>query len=128
MTLKLIDAKDIKKGTALTIDNSHFIVKKVDISTTGRHGHTKVRVEAEDIFSGNKKVFVVPGHERFDVPEVKKGRGQVMDVGEKVNIMDLESYETLNLDIIEDLKEEIEGEDEVEYWDVEGKKIIKRKL
>ncbi len=128
MTLKLIDAKDVKKGTALTIEGNYFIVKKVDISTTGRHGHAKVRIEVEDIFSGNKKVFVVPGHERFDVPEVNKGRGQVMDIGEKINMMDLESYETLDIEIEKDLEEKIKEKDEVEYWDVEGKKIIKRIL
>jgi translation initiation factor 5A len=42
--------------------------------------------------------------------------------------MDLESYETLEMPIPEGLKDEIKDGEQVEYWDVEGTKIIKRKM
>ena len=49
-------------------------------------------------------------------------------MGDKASIMDLESYETIEVPIIEELKEEIKEGDQVEYWDIEEVKIIKRKL
>jgi len=42
--------------------------------------------------------------------------------------MDLESFETLEIDTTEELANELSENDNVEYWDIEGVKIIKRKL
>jgi translation elongation factor P/translation initiation factor 5A len=47
---------------------------------------------------------------------------------DKASIMDLESFETIEVPMMEDLKGQLAGEDQVEYWDIEGIKIIKRKL
>lgn len=128
MVLKVIEAGSLKKGNAITMDGKHYMVTKLETSTTGKHGHTKVRLEAENILGKGKKVTVVPGHERIEVPEIQKLKGQVLTVSDdKANIMDLETYETHDVKIGEDV-EEIEEEDTVEYWDVEGEKIIKRKL
>lgn len=129
MVLKLINATEAKVGTSIIVDGSSCVVKKMDISKTGKHGHSKCRIEAVGIIDGNKKVFVVPGHERFEVPLVEKKKGQVLSISEnKASVMDLESFETLEISVPEELKSELVGNSNVEYWDVEGEKIIKRKL
>ena len=129
MVLKIINATEAKTGTNIIIDGDAYTVKKVDVSKTGKHGASKCRIEAIGIINGQKKIVAVPGHERFEVPMVDKRKGQVLSVSEnRASVMDLESFETLDIDIPEDLKEEIGPESNVEYWDVEGQKIIKRKL
>ncbi len=129
MPLKVVDAGSLKKGDAITFDGNHCIVDKIETSTTGKHGHTKARISAIDIFTKSKKVTVVPGHEKYEVPEIIKLKGQVLTSEEKkANLMDLETYETIDVDIDKDIIGEINDEDTVEYWDVEGQKIIKRKL
>jgi len=40
--------------------------------------------------------------------------------------MDLESYETLDLPFVEEIKSQLAPEVQVEYWDIEGKKVIMR--
>lgn len=125
---KMISAVEIKAGNTITIDNASCIVKSIDISKTGKHGASKCRIEAEGIIDRKKKVIAVPGHERFEVPLILKKRGQVLSLGEKTSIMDLESFETLDVITDEDIKNEIKEGDNVEYWDIEGKKIIKRKI
>ena len=123
----LITATDIKVGTAIMIEDAPCIVKSLDISKTGKHGHAKVRFEAIGIFDGKKRVLVVPGHDRFEVPWIKKLKGQVLSVrGENANIMDLESFETLDVLIDPELKDNIKEGVNVEYWDVNNRKIIKR--
>jgi translation initiation factor 5A len=129
MPLKLIDASQAKPGTTITIEGEAYTVKSNDISKTGKHGHAKCRIEAKAIFSGKKKVIAVPGHERFEVPLVLKKKGQVLSVSETTaSVMDLESYETLDLPFDEELKPELAPEKEVEYWDIEGSKAIMRVL
>jgi len=128
MVLKIIDATEAKAGTNIIVDGEPCAVKKIDISKTGKHGHAKCRIEAVGIISDNKKVFVIPGHDRLEVPLVEKKKGQVLSVGDKVSLMDLESFETLEVTCPDDVKSQLEVNSNVEYWDVEGTKIVKRKV
>jgi len=128
MVLKIINATEARVGTNILIDGEPYTIKKIDISKTGKHGHSKARIEAVGIINGHKKVFVVPGHERLEIPMIDKKKGQVLSMGDKVSIMDLKNFETLDIDCPEEIKSELQENSNVEYWDIEGKKIIKRKL
>ena len=130
MVEKIINATEIKKGTNILVDGTPCSVKKFDISKTGKHGHSKVRVEAVGIISGQKKVFVVPGHDKIEVPTVDKRKGQVLSKDESgASVMDLENFETLNVPCPDkELLGQLEENSNVEFWDVEGSKIIARKL
>lgn len=128
MVLKIVNATEVKTGTNILVDGEPCVVKKMDISKTGKHGHAKCRIECVGIISDNKKVFVIPGHDRIEVPNVEKRKGQVLSIGEKVSLMDLENFETLEVDCPEEVKSQLENNSTVEYWDVEGTKIVKRKI
>ncbi|MBI2630143.1 translation initiation factor IF-5A [Candidatus Pacearchaeota archaeon] len=128
MVLKVIDGTEAKVGVTINIEGAACIVRSMDISKTGKHGHAKVRLEAIGILDGKKRCVVVPGHERFEVPLITKMKGQVLSVGEeKASIMDLESFETLDVAVDPEIKNDLKEGDNVEYWDVEGTKIVKRK-
>jgi translation initiation factor 5A len=130
MVAKIINATEAKVGTNILIDGRASTIKKIDISKTGKHGHAKCRVEAVGIINGNKKVFVIPGHDRFEVPMVDKRKAQVLSKSNgKVSLMDLENFETIEVDCPDtDLFEQLEENGNAEYWDIEGDKIVKRKL
>jgi len=128
MVLKIINATEARVGTNILINKEPYTIKKIDISKTGKHGHAKARIEAISIINGQKKVFVIPGHDRLEIPLVNKRKGQVLSIGEKVSVMDLESFETLEIACPKEIKLELEGNSNVEYWDIEGEKIIRRKL
>jgi translation initiation factor 5A len=129
MAFKLINASAAKPGTAILIDGVPCIVKSCDISKTGKHGHAKCRIEAISIMDGKKKVFVIGGHERLECPQINKKKAQVLSITEnRVSVMDLETFETIDLAIPEDLQEGLKDGDQVEYWESEGQKIIKRKV
>jgi translation initiation factor 5A len=129
MALKLINAAEARPGAAIIVDGVSCIVKSNDISKTGKHGHAKCRIECISVIDGKKKVFVAGGHDRLDVPMISKKRAQVLTVMvDKASIMDMETFETLEVPMVEEVKAEIKEGDQVEYWDVEGVKIIKRKI
>jgi len=129
MVLKLIDATQAKSGSVIMIDGEAYTVRSNDKSKSGKHGAAKCRIEAIGVFSDKKKILAVSGAERFDVPLIEKKKAQVLSVGEgTASIVDLESYETIDVAFGEELKDAIAVEKQVEYWDVEGEMIIKRKL
>jgi len=130
MVLKIINATEAKVGTNIIVDGKACVIKKIDISKTGKHGHAKCRIECVPMIEGSKKVFVVPGHDRLEVPLVDKRKAQVLSKADKrVGVMDLESFETMDVDCPdEELFNSLEESGNCEYWDIEGVKIIKRKL
>jgi translation initiation factor 5A len=97
MVLKIINATEAKVGTNILVEGMPCTIKKIDISKTGKHGHAKCRIECSGIISEQKKVFVIPGHDRLEIPLVEKRKGQVLSVGDKVSIMDLENFETIEV-------------------------------
>ncbi|HLF53882.1 MAG TPA: translation initiation factor IF-5A [Candidatus Nanoarchaeia archaeon] len=129
MVLKLIDAHGAKSGTTIMIEGEAYNVRSNDISKSGKHGASKCRIEAINVITGNKKVLACPGSTRFEVPMIEKKKAQVLSVSDSsASVMDLTSYETLDIKYLPELKESLLPEKQVEYWDIEGKKIIMRVL
>ena len=129
MAFKIVDASELRVGSNMLIDGEACTVRKMDISKTGKHGHAKCRIEAIGIISGKKKVLVVPGHDKFEVPSIEKRKAQVLSIiDNKASIMDAESFENFEIAIPEELNSQVQEGMNVEYWDIEGDKIIKRSL
>ncbi|MBX4212563.1 translation initiation factor IF-5A [Candidatus Pacearchaeota archaeon] len=127
MVLKLINATEAKPGTTILVDGQACNVRSNDTSKTGKHGASKCRIEAIEILTGKKRIVAVPGSERFEVPMIEKHKAQVLSVGDSTaSIMDLGSYETLDVAYLPELKEQLAPEVQVEYWDIEGTKSIMR--
>lgn len=131
MSLKLVDATELRQGSFAIINEAPCVVKSIDISKTGKHGASKCRIEAIGILDDKKRITVMPGSERVSVPMIEKKRAQVLNINRqeaKASLMDLENFETIESAIASNLLENIAEGSQVEYWDVEGKKIIKRLL
>jgi len=130
MVAKIISATEGRVGTNILYDGAPFTIRKIDISKTGKHGHAKCRIEAVNMFTGNKKIFVIPGHDKLEVPLVEKKKGQVLSMaGDRISVMDLESFETIEIDMNDEVKDAgIEENSNVEYWNIEGTLLLKRKL
>ncbi len=129
MVAKVINATEMRVGGYILIDSVAHVVKKMDVSKTGKHGHAKVRFEAVNAFTGKKKVMVLPGHDRFEVPMIDKRQAQVLSIhGDSVSVMDSESFENLDLDIPEELQGQVVDGGNVEYWDIENNKLLKKAM
>lgn len=123
-----IPAKEAKKGHFIMIDDEPCKVLGMSKSKTGRHGSTKVRIEAEGIFDGKKKVILKPGSAMIEVPMINKRSAQVISVtGDIAQLMDLEDYSTFDASIPENLKGKLDSGTEISYWKV-GNKIILKEL
>ncbi len=127
MVLKVVNASDLRVGGYMLADGETCVIRSLDVSKTGKHGAHKCRFEAIAVMTGKKKCIVCPGTERYEVPMIEKRKGQVLTVsGEMASIMDSDSFENLELAIPEELKAVVNEGTIVEYWDMEGVKVMKR--
>lgn len=127
MVSKVIEATELREGTFILLEGTAYSVRNIEISKTGKHGHAKVRFDALSVIDGKKKCIVVPGHERYEVPMIEKRKAQVLSIANnRASLMDAESFENFDLDIPEELKEQVKESATIEFWDVEGLKLMKR--
>lgn len=127
MALKVVDATELKIGSFVLIDGETYTVRSMDISKTGKHGAHKCRFDAISAMTGKKKMMMCPGTDRFEVPMIDKRKGQILSVvGDNVSLMDLDSFENFELPVPEELKGQLPAGKNIEYWDMEGVKLIKR--
>jgi len=128
--IKLTHAGGLKAGSYVLIDGSPCIVKDTQTSRPGKHGHAKCRIKATDIITGSTKEVVKPGHDNVEVPIILKKNGQILSVsGESVEMMDMETFETLTGELkLADpaIKDKIEAGQTVLFWHVMGKVLIKQ--
>ena len=127
MATKKASVGSLQKGSYVIVEGHACRVADTQTSRPGKHGHAKVRMSAVGLIDGKKRVVVMPGHDQVDVPIVEKKNAQVLSIqGDTANVMDIESYETFDLKIPEELKNDcVEGVN-VLYWDILGDKVMKQ--
>ncbi|MBT4870054.1 MAG: translation initiation factor IF-5A [Candidatus Diapherotrites archaeon] len=124
---KFVQAGTLKPGSYVLIDEEVCQVKSTEKSKPGKHGAAKVRIVAFNIFTGQKRGLLKGTDVEVYIPVLMKRMAQfVADVGNTVQIMDMESYETMDAPKPEDLK--LVAGDEVEYYHYgDNVKIIRKR-
>jgi len=121
----------VKVGQYIVVEGEPARIVEYEKSKPGKHGAAKARITAVGLFSGNKRTVITPVDAKVEVPVIEKRSGQVIAiVGDNVQLMDLENYETFETPMPEEeeLKKRLVNGIEVEYWRMMGRnKIIRTK-
>ena len=127
MAIKNEEISKLKVGNYVIFDGKACKIVEMQKSAPGKHGHAKYRVAATDLMTGHKIIKIMTGHASVEVPIIEKKPAQVLSVsGKTAQIMDLETYETFDAEIDPSVSD-VKGNDQVIYWDILGRKIIKGK-
>ncbi len=103
-------------------------IVEYDTSKPGKHGSAKARIVGQGIFDGQKRPHVGPVSMQIHIPMINKKLGQIISMnGDVVQIMDSESFETIDVSLVDDeVKGKLTNGDNVEYWVVMDKTKIMR--
>jgi len=127
MSKKVVEVKTLKVGKYVVLDGEASKITSLSTSSPGKHGAAKARLEAVGIFDNQKRSIVKPVDTKIDIPIIDKRVGQVLSImGANVQLMDMESYETLELPIPDELKDQIVEGVEVDYITALGNMLIMR--
>ena len=127
MATKIQSVGSLQKGSSIILEGTACRVVDIQVSRPGKHGHAKVRLTAVGIVDDKKRIVVMPGHDSVDVPIIEKKSAQVLSIqGNTANVMDSESYETFDLRIPEELKDEVAEGVNVMYWVILNDKVMKQ--
>ena len=111
---KLVSVGTLKKGDTIIIDDAPCKITDLATSRPGKHGHAKVNLTAVGILDDKKRQTVMPGHDKVEAPIIDKKNAQILSIsGNTANVMDVETYETFDLIIPEELKNDAKEGKEV---------------
>ncbi|MCD4759576.1 translation initiation factor IF-5A [archaeon] len=128
MDKKLVHASGLKVGGFVIFDGKACKVTSIEISKTGKHGHAKAKIAAVSLTGGSKIVKMFPGHDKVEVPIIEKESAQVLSIaGNKANVMDMKTYETFDLEIVDELRDTLKEGDQINYWIILGQNVMRSK-
>lgn len=123
----------LKVGRYIIIDGEPCRIVNISISSPGKHGSAKARIDAVGIFDKKTRSIVKPTSAEVDVPIIDKRTGQIIAITpDTVQLMDMETYEIFDVPIesgvADEIRDKITEGINVEYWETLGRiKIMKTK-
>jgi translation initiation factor 5A len=125
---EMAEVRELKVGRYIIIDEEPCKIQSISTSKPGKHGEAKARIDAVGIFDEQKRSVVHPVKHKVGVPIIDKRSAQILALmgADVVQLMDLETYETFDMPIPEDLKGQLEPGKEILYLQAMGKRKITR--
>lgn len=124
---QLAEVRTLRVGRYMIVDDEPCKIMSISTSKPGKHGEAKARIEAIGIFDGQKRSVVHPVKHKIHVPMIDKRTAQILALmGDNVQLMDLETYETFEMPIPEEYKGKLEPGKEISYLEALGRKKITR--
>jgi translation initiation factor 5A len=129
MSIRRVEARTLKPGGYIIVDDMPSRVVNVEKSKPGKHGAAKITLEAVGFFDNRKRQAIMPADRMVDVPIIdKKAATVIADMGESFSLMDSETFETYEVPkpADQDLVAQITLNTSVEVWFVLEKRVIMR--
>ena len=124
---QLAEVRTLRVNRYMIIDEEPCKIMSITTSKPGKHGEAKARIEAIGVFDGQKRSVVHPVKHKVHVPLIDKRNAQILALmGDHVQLMDLETYETFEMSIPDEFKGQLKPGEEISYLEALGRKKITR--
>jgi translation initiation factor 5A len=118
------EAGKVREGSYVIIEGDPCEVRSVSKSSPGKHGSAKAKIKAKGVFDGKNRHITKPVDSNMMSPSVERKTGQVVSKEGKIaQVMDMDTYETEEMQLPEDL-DASEG-DEIEFQVFDDRKLVK---
>ena len=123
MAKQQTEVRELQEGGYVMIDDAACKITSYSTAKPGKHGSAKARIDAKGVFDGKKRSLSQPVDAKIWVPIIERKQGQVVSTdGSDMQVMDLETYETITMRIPEDV--DVSPDDDIEYLEMEGQRKI----
>lgn len=118
------EVRDLQEGNYVLVEDAACKIDGYSTAKPGKHGSAKARIEARGVFDGKRRSLSQPVDAKIWVPIIDRKGGQIVskESDTVVQVMDLETFETVTMEIPEDV--EVDPDDEIEYLEWEGKRKV----
>src|SRR6056297_3491699 len=124
MAKEQTEVRDLQEGNYVMIEDTPCKINAYSTAKPGKHGSAKARIEAVGVFDEKKRSLSQPVDQKIWIPIIDRKQGQVVSLESDTvaQVMDLDTYETVTMQIPADL--ELSADDNIEYLEFEGQRKI----
>ena len=116
MSKEQAEARELKEGRFMLIDEEPCKIDSIEKSKPGKHGASKLRIEARSIFTNSKKTYLGSVSDKVWVPQVDRRQAQLLSFhGGVAQLMDKETFETFDINVPEEFSEGLVAGSDVSY-------------
>src|SRR3989338_7147680 len=115
-------AVELEKGNYFIYNGEPVKVVRKEVISVGTHYHTKLKFYIQGLREKGERTAILQHSDRVDKIDIMRKQGQVISkAGNKVQLMDSISYETLDSTLPAELANEINEGDYVTFIELNGK-------
>ncbi len=119
------EVRTLKEGKHMLVEDEPIKIDSITKSKPGKHGAAKARIEGRSIFTGSKKTYQGSVTDKIWIPMIDRRGAQILALmGDQVQIMDGESFETFELPIPDDLDGTPEAGKDCVYIEAMGRRKL----
>ncbi|MBI1935609.1 hypothetical protein HYS31_04150 [Candidatus Woesearchaeota archaeon] len=115
-------ASELEKGNYFIYNGEPVKISRKEVISVGTHSHTKLKFYVQGLREKGERQVVFSHTDRVEKVDIMRKQGQVISkTGNKVQVMDAVSYETLDSIVPQELVEDINEGDDVTFVEIGGK-------
>lgn len=115
-------ATELERGNYFIYNNEPVRVLRREVIVVGTHSHSKLKFYIQGLREKGERTVTFQHSDRVEKIEIMRKQGQVISKsGNKVQLMDAVSYETLDSNLPLELADDVNEGDSVTFVDLNGK-------
>ena len=124
MAREQTEVRELQEGNYLIMDDAPCQITSYSTAKPGKHGSAKARIEGRGVFDDKKRSLSQPVDAKIWIPIIERKQGQVVNVegGGVAQVMDLETYETITMNLPDGT--DAGNGDEIEFLEYEGQRKV----
>ena len=118
------EVRELQEGNYVMVEDAACKINSYSTAKPGKHGSAKARIDARGVFDDKKRSLSQPVDAKIWVPIIGRKQGQIVskESATVAQVMDLDTYETVTMQIPEDI--DVQADDNIEYLEFEGQRKI----
>ncbi|WP_232686159.1 translation initiation factor IF-5A [Halobacterium zhouii] len=118
------EVRELQEGNYVIVEEAACKINSYSTAKPGKHGSAKARIDAEGVFDEKKRSLSQPVDAKIWVPIIGRKQGQIVSKESETvaQVMDLDTYETVTMEIPGDI--DVQADDNIEYLEFEGQRKI----
>ena len=115
-------ATELERGNYFIYNNEPVRVLRREVIVVGTHSHSKLKFYIQGLREKGERTVTFQHSDRVEKIEIMRKQGQIISKsGNKVQLMDAVSYETLDSSLPQKLADDVNEGDSVTFVDLNGK-------
>ena len=114
-------AQELERGNYFIYNNEPVRVLRKEVIVVGTHSHSKLKLYIQGLNERGERTVTFHHTDKVETVEIIRKLGQVISKSNnKVQLMDMVSYETLDTEVPSELFNELNENDQVTFVNING--------